>query len=213
MTMLNVHSIFKSIQGEGQLIGMPMIFIRLSGCPLRCTWCDSAEARDSKGETMNIDQIVEKVRKSAISAVCLTGGEPLAQRESISLMNRLVDLGLLVQLETSGALPIEEVPCSEKVMISMDIKCPSSGMDNRMKFTNIELLSPFDQIKFVVQDERDYQYAKQIISKYEPKCPVIMTPVGGIDLKFLAEKVLRDRLGVRVLPQLHKIIWGEEPNQ
>lgn len=211
--MLNVHSIFKSIQGEGQLIGLPMVFVRLSGCPLRCRWCDSEDSRESRGEVMDIDQIIEKVQKSSVTAVCLTGGEPLAQSGSITLMNRLVDSGFLIQLETSGALPIEEVPCTEQVMISMDIKCPSSGMDNRMKFTNIELLSPFDQIKFVVQDERDYEYAKKTIEKFEPKCPVIMTPVGGVDMKFLAEKVLRERLNVRVLPQLNKIIWGVEPDR
>lgn len=162
---------------------------------------------------MELDQIVDKVRKSSVTAVCLTGGEPLAQRESVTLMNRLVDSGFLIQLETSGALPIEEVPCTEQVMISMDIKCPSSGMDSRMKFENIEMLSPFDQLKFVIQDEMDYEFAKAIMQKYEPKCPVIMTPVGGVDMKFLAEKVLRDRLNVRVLPQLHKIIWGEEQDR
>lgn len=208
--MLKVHSIFKSIQGEGLLMGLPMIFIRLAGCPLRCKWCDTVDARSSPGKAMSLEEIIAKVENSKMRYVCLTGGEPLAQRETITLMNKLIDKDYFIQLETSGALSLDEVPCSENVMISMDIKCPSSGEHQSMDFSNIELLSQYDQLKFVIADEKDYGYAKEIIGKYEIKAAIVMTPVGGTDLKFLAEKVVKDRLQVRVMPQLHKLIWGNE---
>ncbi|MEM4265011.1 MAG: radical SAM protein [Thermoplasmata archaeon] len=211
--MLKVHSIFKSIQGEGLLMGLPMVFIRLAGCPLRCKWCDTADARSSPGKGMSLEEVMAEVENSKMRYVCLTGGEPLAQRESITLMNKLIDKDYFIQLETSGALSLEEVPCSENVMISMDIKCPSSGEHQSMDFSNIELLSQYDQLKFVIADEKDYAYAKEIIGKYEIKAAIVMTPVGGTDLKFLAEKVVKDRLQVRVMPQLHKLIWGNEPDR
>lgn len=211
--MLRVHSIFRSIQGEGLLMGLPMIFVRLTGCPLRCKWCDTADARSSPGKEMSVEQVMREIENSKLRYVCLTGGEPLAQRESVTLMNKLVDNDYFIQLETSGALSLEEVPCSESVMISMDIKCPSSGEHEKMDFSNIELLSQYDQLKFVIADEKDYEYAKQIMNRYEIKAAVIMTPVGGTDLKFLAEKVIKDRLQVRVMPQLHKLIWGDEPDR
>lgn len=212
-SMLRVHSIFKSIQGEGLLIGLPTVFIRLAGCPLRCKWCDTVDARTSPGKAMSIDEIMNEIEKSKLKYVCLTGGEPLAQKETISLMNRLIDKDFFIQLETSGAISLEEVPCSENVMTSMDIKCPSSGEKDKMDFSNIELLSQYDQLKFVIADEKDYEYAKDIMRKYDIKAAIIMTPVGGTDLKSLAEEVLRDRLQVRVLPQLHKLIWGNEPDR
>ncbi|MEM2839153.1 MAG: radical SAM protein [Thermoplasmata archaeon] len=211
--MLKVHSIFKSIQGEGLLMGLPMVFIRLAGCPLRCKWCDTADARSSPGKGMSLEEVIAEVENSKMRYVCLTGGEPLAQRESITLMNKLIDKDYFIQLETSGAFSLEEVPCSENVMISMDIKCPSSGEHQSMDFSNIELLSQYDQLKFVIADEKDYAYAKEIIGKYEIKAAIVMTPVGGTDLKFLAEKVVKDRLQVRVMPQLHKLIWGNEPDR
>jgi len=190
-----------------------MFFVRVAGCPLRCKWCDTDEARSSPGKQMTVDQITDEIEKSKLKYVCLTGGEPLAQDETVTLMNRLIDKDFFIQLETSGALSLEEVLCSENVMISMDIKCPSSGEHEKMDFSNIELLSQFDQLKFVIADERDYEYAKDIMKKQEIKAAIIMTPVGGTDLKFLAEKVLKDRLQVRVMPQLHKIIWGDEKDR
>lgn len=211
--MLRVYSIFKSIQGEGLLMGLPTVFIRLAGCPLRCSWCDTAEARTSSGKSMSIDQIVEEVQKTRLSYVCLTGGEPLMQKESITLMNKLIEKDYFIQLETSGAMTLEEVPCSENVMISMDIKCPSSGEQEKMEFANIELLSQFDQLKFIIADEDDYLYAKKIMSENAINAAVIMTPVGGTDMEWLAKRVIRDKLKVRVMPQLHKLIWGDEPNR
>lgn len=211
--MLRVHSIFKSLQGEGLLMGLPTVFVRLSGCPLRCSWCDTTDARIPGGKSMSIDEIVAEVEKTRLSYVCLTGGEPLMQEESIALMNKLLEKDFFIQLETSGAISLEEVPCSENVLISMDIKCPSSGEHERMDFSNIELLSQFDQLKFIIADEEDYLYAKKIMSDHTINSSIIMTPVGGKDLEWLSRRVIRDKLKVRVMPQLHKLIWGDQPDR
>ncbi len=209
---MKIYSIFKSLQGEGVTIGAPTAFIRTSGCPLRCTYCDTPQAFE-QGEQMGIDAILAKVAKLECRHVCLTGGEPLAQKDSTKLLEKLLDHGYHVVLETNGAMPLDEMPCVENLTISMDIKCPSSGESSKMIFKNIELLGPTDQLKFIISDDADYGYAKKVIAEYEPKCEVIMTPVGGKELRALAEKVLKDRLNVRVLPQLHKFIWGDEDNR
>jgi 7-carboxy-7-deazaguanine synthase len=209
---MKIYSIFKSIQGEGLTIGAPTTFVRTSGCPLRCTYCDTTQAYDT-GEQMTLDAIMKKVKKFGTRNVCLTGGEPLAQRDAPKLVQMLLDAGFKVVVETNGAMPLDELPCTESLTISMDIKCPSSGESEKMLFDNIELLGPTDQLKFIISDNKDYAYAKEILEKYSPKCEVIFTPVGGKDLKAIAEKVLKEELEVRVLPQLHKFIWGEEDNR
>ena len=209
---MKIYSIFRSIQGEGVMIGAPTVFIRTSGCPLRCTYCDTPQAFD-QGEEMAVEDIVAEVKRHDTANVCLTGGEPLAQKDSFRLIQKLVDEDFVVVVETSGAVPLDEMPCVENLSISMDIKCPSSGEEGRMVYENIELLGPTDQLKFVVSDDADYEFAKKVLGDYEPKCEVIFTPVGGRDLKELAEKVLKDGLRCRVLPQLHKLIWGDEDNR
>jgi len=209
---VKVYSIFRSLQGEGLSIGSPTVFIRTSGCPLRCTYCDTTQAYD-KGEEMSLEQIMKKVSKLKAKHVCLTGGEPMMQREAPKLVQMLVDEGYRVVLETNGAMLLDDLPSVETLTISMDIKCPSSGESGKMLFENIEFLGPTDQLKLIISDGRDYEYAKEVLRKYAPKCEVIFTPVGGTDLKDLAEKVLEDGLDVRVLPQLHKIIWGDEDNR
>lgn len=209
---MKVYSIFRSLQGEGLSIGSPTVFIRTSGCPLRCTYCDTTQAYD-KGEEMSLEQIMKKVSKLKAKHVCLTGGEPMMQREAPKLVQMLVDEGYRVVLETNGAMLLDDLPSVETLTISMDIKCPSSGESGKMLFENIESLRPTDQLKLIISDGRDYEYAKEVLQKYAPKCEVIFTPVGGTDLKDLAEKVLKDGLDVRVLPQLHKIIWGDEDNR
>ena len=209
---MKVYSIFKSLQGEGLTIGAPTAFIRTSGCPLRCAYCDTPQAFD-KGEQMTVDAILARVKKLRCAHVCLTGGEPLAQKEALRLIEKLLDEGYQLVLETSGAMPLDNLPCVENLSISMDIKCPSSGESGKMLFKNIELLGPTDQLKFIIGDEADYRYAKEVIENYPPKCEVIFTPIGGKDLKVLAEKVLKEGLNVRVLPQLHKFIWGDEDNR
>jgi 7-carboxy-7-deazaguanine synthase len=209
---MKIYSVFRSIQGEGLMIGSPTVFIRTSGCPLRCTYCDTPQAFD-KGEELSNDDIVERVQKYRTRDVCLTGGEPLAQKDSLRLIQRLLDSGNSVVVETCGAIPLDEMPCDGNLSISMDIKCPSSGEEGKMLYDNIELLGPTDQLKFVISDGEDYEFARKVIDGYDPKCEVILTPVGGTDLKDLAEKVLKDGLQVRVLPQLHKLIWGDEDDR
>lgn len=209
---MKIYSIFKSLQGEGLTIGAPTTFIRTSGCPLRCTYCDTPQAFD-KGEQMSLDDIMKKVKQMKCSHVCLTGGEPLAQKDAAKLIQMILGDGYNLVIETNGAMSLDDLPCVENLSISMDIKCPSSGESEKMLFENIEILGPTDQLKFIIQDDADYKYAKGIMEKYSPKCEVILTPVGGKDLRDLAEKVLKDGLNVRVLPQLHKFIWGDEDNR
>jgi len=209
---MKIYSIFKSLQGEGLTIGAPTTFIRTSGCPLRCTYCDTPQAFD-KGEQMTLDAIMKKVKQLRCRHVCLTGGEPMAQKDAPKLIQMLIDEGYHLVLETNGAMPLDELPCVENLTISMDIKCPSSGESDKMLFENLDVLGPTDQLKFIISDDKDYEYAKEIVEKHSPKCEVILTPVGGKDLKALAEKVLKDGVDARVLPQLHKFIWGNEDNR
>ena len=208
--MLKVNEIFHSIQGEGLYMGRPSVFVRLTGCNLRCKWCDTEYAFE-EGEKMSVDEVIAEIEKYGIKEVCITGGEPMLQDEVIGLMFRLIDTGYHIVLETNGSISLEDVPAEENVSVAMDIKCPSSGMADRMLFSNIELLGPGDFLKFVIADEEDYEYAMDILDKYQPECEAVFTPVGGADLKWLAEKVIDDgAMDIRVLPQLHKIIWGEK---
>ncbi|UCE92217.1 MAG: radical SAM protein [Methanobacteriota archaeon] len=209
---MKIYSIFRSLQGEGLTIGQPTVFIRTSGCPLRCTYCDTAKALE-EGKEMSLEDIVEAVEVYGTRHVCLTGGEPLAQDDAYRLIQRLLDSRHVVIVETSGAIPIDEMPCDERLSISMDIKCPSSGESDKMIWENIELLGPTDQLKFVIGDVEDYEFAKDTVRKHTPMCEVIFTPVGGTELRGLAEDVLRDEIDVRVLPQLHKLIWGDEDDR
>ncbi len=206
---MKINEIFASIQGEGILIGITTTFVRTTGCNLRCSWCDTRYAYE-EGEEMSWEEVIGKVKGFSHNHVCITGGEPLLQNDMISLIQGLVDEGYEVCLETNGSKSIEEIPCLESMVISLDIKCPSSGMQKEMVFSNIELLSLNDQLKFIISDLKDYEYAKEIIAKYKPMCSIIITPVGGRKLKDLTEWVLKDGLNVRVLPQLQKIIWGEK---
>jgi 7-carboxy-7-deazaguanine synthase len=202
-----ISEIFHSLQGEGLLIGLPTVFVRTSGCNLRCKWCDTDYAFEG-GQEMSIEEVLDSVGKYNCLHVCLTGGEPLLQKDAIKLINALLEKGYLISIETGGSVSVELLPCDDNLSISLDIKCPSSGEHDRMNFSNLELLSPNDQLKFVIADGEDYEYAKKILDEYETICQIVMQPVGGTDMKALAEKVLDDKLNVRVLPQLHKLIWG-----
>lgn len=205
---MKINEIFTSIQGEGINIGIPMTFVRVTGCNLRCKWCDTQYAYE-EGQEMSLDEIYLKVEELGIPRVCITGGEPLIYKEITKLITKFVDGGFFVQLQTNGSKTIQEMLCDENLCISMDIKCPSSGMHNRMDFSNIELLSPYDELKFVIADENDLAYAKKIIEEYKPKTNVVFQPVYGTDIKMIADAVVEEKLNVRVLPQLHKLIWGE----
>ncbi|HSE84338.1 MAG TPA: radical SAM protein [Thermodesulfobacteriota bacterium] len=208
---MKISEIFFSIQGEGMEIGLPTIFVRLFACDLRCSWCDSmyaVEGRDFKD--MTIEEVKREIERFGCKRVCLTGGEPLIQKKELEVLARdLVDEGYNVVLETSGHKEPPPIFWAESSLISMDCKCPSSGMQGKMNFSLFEKLRPKDQLKFVIQDEADYEYAKEILKKYQIKANIIFQPVYGTNLKWLTERVLEDKLvDVKVLPQLHKIIWG-----
>jgi 7-carboxy-7-deazaguanine synthase len=205
---MRVSEIFRSLQGEGVLIGTPTVFIRTVGCNLECSWCDTEYAREG-GEELSLEQILAEIDKHKTQFICLTGGEPLIQKDAIMLLDKLVDKCYHVTLETNGSLPLEDVPCADNMLISMDIKCPSSGMEERMLMSNLELLSPADQLKFIVADIEDLNYAEGILREHEVVSNVIFTPVGGMELEPVANFVLSRRINARVLPQLHKLIWGD----
>jgi 7-carboxy-7-deazaguanine synthase len=205
---MRISEIFYSLQGEGILTGLPTIFVRTTGCNLRCTWCDTQFAYEGGGE-IAVDHIVSNLEDFPVKRVCITGGEPLLQEELPILISRLLDSGYEVSLETNGSKSIRGYLEFGSLVISLDIKCPKSEMHESMDFLNIKRLRDKDQLKFVIADEGDYEYSKGILSEHKPQCNIIMMPVGGIELKDLAEWVLRDGLDVRALPQLQKIIWGD----
>jgi 7-carboxy-7-deazaguanine synthase len=204
---MKICETFRSLQGEGIKIGKLTYFIRTVGCNLQCSWCDTQYAMEG-GNDMSVDELMELVEDD--TDVCLTGGEPMLQKDVIELLTRLSDAGKDTVLETNGAVDLSNVPDRQNIIISMDIKCPSSGMQDRNLFSNIELLKKKDQLKFVIADGADLEYAIQTLGDYHPKCEVIFSPVGGMDVEPLAEEVIARRLNVRVLIQLHKLIWGNK---
>ncbi len=198
---------YPALQGEGIYIGIPMFFVRFTGCNLRCSWCDTKYAF-YEGEEMEIDDIVKKIEQSGMEWVCLTGGEPLIQKDIYRLIYRIVNDHKIL-IETNGSISIEELPTEENIRISLDIKTPSSGMHRFMKFENLDYLGEGDFVKFVIKDEEDFQYSKKIMEEYNIKTEIVFQPVWGTDIKWLASRVMEEKLNVRVLPQLHKMIWGE----
>ena len=210
-TRLKITEIFYSLQGEARNVGLPTVFIRLTGCPLRCAYCDT-EYAFSGGEWMNIDDIIAQARRYNTSFVTVTGGEPLAQKSCIDLLSRLCDAGFHVSLETSGAILVDKVDARvEKVV---DIKTPASTEDAKNKFENIALLQGDDQVKFVICDESDYLWSRQIIEQYQlvDRCEILFSPsYGQLDATVLADWILRDQLQVRFQVQLHKYLWGDQP--
>ncbi len=205
---MKVNEIFYSIQGEGTYIGVPMVFVRFTGCNLRCTWCDTKYAWD-EGREMEIDEIIDEIKKYQTKWVCVTGGEPLLQKDIYKFINRLLDMDYKVLVETNGSISIENLPCEENIIVDMDIKTPSSGMTQFMDLSNLELLGKKDTVKFVIANDEDYEFMKSFIKNHEINAEIIVQPEGNKNLKELVEKVLSDQLNVRVLPQLHKIIWGD----
>lgn len=204
---MRVCEIFNSIQGEGLTMGAPTVFVRAVGCNLRCSWCDTGYSFEG-GTDMTVEEILEEI--GDCFRVCFTGGEPMLQPDAVELIERLVSKGIQVVLETNGSVDLSEVPRDPLVMISMDIKCPSSGMTDRMMLSNIDILSSKDQLKFVIKDQADLDFAVGFVRSHRIPCPAIFGPVGGTGrLEWLVDRVLREHLDVRVLPQLHKIIWGD----
>lgn len=210
MSRLKVTETFVSIQGEADAVGWPTLFIRLTGCPLRCKYCDTQYSFYG-GEWRTLDELLDIARDSRVRHVCVTGGEPLAQKACLPLLAALCDAGYSVSLETSGALDISGV--DPRVSRVMDLKAPASGEADRNHWENLALLNARDELKIVLAGEADYAWAKSVLAarRLDALCPVLLSPVAGkLDAKQLAEWVLRDQLPVRVQLQLHKLIWGLE---
>jgi len=210
---VKVNEIFFSIQGEGIHIGLPTVFLRLFACDLRCSWCDTMYAVEGTDfREMETSEVLSQILKYGCSRVCITGGEPLIQREAVEEVTEvLLDRDFVVVLETSGNKRPPRIFSHPNSVVSMDCKCPGSGMASRMDFPLYDTLEEKDQLKFVIADDADYEYARDIIGERCVRASIIFQPVYGTKADWIAERVLRDGMeDVRVLPQLHKIFWGEK---
>lgn len=208
---LNLVEIFASVQGETSLTGLPTAFVRLAACNLRCTWCDTTYSF-GKGTKHSLDSIVQQIDDFGCSFVCITGGEPLLQENVHTLMTMLCDKKYTVSIETGGSLSTERI--DPRVRVILDVKCPKSGMSHKNHWQNMSLLRGHDEVKFVVADYQDYEYAKEISEKYglhTRQMPILLSPVhGALESKELVGWILRDKLPVRLNLQIHKYIWTPE---
>ena len=210
---LRVNEIFHSLQGEADSVGFPTVFVRLTGCPLRCQYCDTEYAFHA-GDWFDLDDIEEKVRKIGASYVCVTGGEPLAQPNCLKLLTRLCDAGFRVSLETSGALDISAV--DTRVSRVIDVKTPASNEASRNRIENFQHLTPSDQLKFVICSREDYLWSTEFLLQHglSARCRILFSPsYAQQSPTALAEWILQDRLPVRFQLQLHKILWGDVPGK
>jgi len=205
---MKVNEIFFSLQGEGILSGMPTVFIRTTGCNLRCVYCDTKYAYYD-GVEISVEEVVRRVKRHRCRYICITGGEPLLQNSIYNLINELKILYYNILIETNGSEDIVKLKSIPNVMVSLDIKCPSSGMHKQMLMNNISTLHETDQLKFIIQSKEDYTYGVGILQKYRPVCTVFFQPVWGLDPKRVAKWILADGIEARLGLQLHKIIWGE----
>lgn len=213
MSRLKITEIFLSLQGESSLVGWPTVFVRLTGCPLRCGYCDSEYAFYG-GKWQSFEQVLEQVKSHGVSHVCVTGGEPLAQKHCLSFLSALCDAGYTVSLETSGAMDVSTV--DHRVVRIVDIKTPGSGEVSRNRWDNLPILTARDEIKFVLCGREDYDWAKQIVGQHQlsKRCTVLFSPSQGqLPAAELADWIVRDRLPVRYQLQLHKILWGNVPGK
>lgn len=210
---LKITEIFRSIQGESSLVGWPTVFVRLTGCPLRCQYCDTAYAFHG-GEWRSIPDVLQAVAALGVRHVCVTGGEPLAQKACPALLAALCDAGYQVSLETSGAMDVSGV--DRRVARIMDLKTPDSGEVARNRWENLEHLTAHDEIKFVICSRGDYEWARGILRDHalDRRCTVLFSPSAEqVDPPQLAEWILADRLPVRFQLQLHKVLWGNSPGR
>ncbi len=213
MPRLRITEIFHSLQGESASVGWRTAFVRLTGCPLRCGYCDTAYAF-SGGDWRDIDEILASVAGFDVRYVTVTGGEPLAQPDCLALLGALCDAGYRVSLETSGALDVADV--DPRVIKVMDLKTPGSGEVGRNRYDNVGHLGAHDQVKFVIADRADYDWSREQLARWDlpSRCDVLFSPVAGVmDPAQLADWILEDRLDVRFQLQLHKILWGNEPGR
>jgi 7-carboxy-7-deazaguanine synthase len=211
LNKLRITEIFHSLQGESKTVGLPTVFVRLTGCPLRCQYCDTAYAFHG-GKTLGFDEMLEQIKAFDCKHICITGGEPLAQPACTALLKILADQGYLVSLETSGARDISAV--DERVLIVMDLKTPDSKESDKNKLSNLNYLKPTDHIKFVICSRDDYEWACQMITEHAltTRVEVLFSPsFDELAPKTLAEWILKDKLPVRFQLQLHKILWDDAP--
>ena len=209
---MRVIEVFHSIQGEGLLTGVRTTFVRTARCNLRCRWCDTTYSFGA-GTERSIPSLLAEVKRQRTRHVCLTGGEPLLQRESVDFVRRLSDRGLTTVIETGGSLDVGPYTGLAGVHLSVDVKCPSSRMEGRNLWSNLPKLSAEDTLKFVIGDRRDYLYARRVVRGYRGPAALVFQPVWGTDAGRLADWVLRDRLDVRVMLQEHKVLWGDVPGR
>jgi 7-carboxy-7-deazaguanine synthase len=227
VTALRLTEIFHSLQGEGSTVGLPTTFVRFTGCSLRCSWCDTTYSFYG-GEDWDVEKVMARLAPIATKRVCITGGEPMDQHEAaLALMDRLLRDDYFVVLETSGSIDLgaaDKLQPRRRLQLSMDLKCPSSNMQKRNRLENLAYLKPHDQLKFVISDRRDYEFAREILQTHEVGSEVLMQPMWAspdpvgptkiegdkADLRLLSKWVLDDGLDVRVGTQLHKLIWGHE---
>jgi 7-carboxy-7-deazaguanine synthase len=210
---LRITEIFYSLQGEADTVGFPTVFVRLTGCPLRCQFCDTAYAFHG-GEWMTVDDVLAKVAEFTPRHVCVTGGEPLAQKNCLPLLTRLCDANYRVSLETSGALPIDQV--DSRAIRIVDVKTPGSMEERRNRYEDLALLRPEEQIKFVICDRADYEWSREKLATLElpQRCAVLFSPSAEqLPARDLADWILADRLPVRFQLQLHKVLWGNVPGR
>ena len=205
---LLITEIFQSIQGEGRYIGIPMLFVRTNRCNLRCRWCDSTYTFQG-GTEVSLQELADKIRDYRHEWVCFTGGEPLLQKEAIKFVDLAHELGKNVLLETGGSLSVKEMARRDSVFIDMDIKTPSSGEERSLLADNLNYLRAQDYIKFVISDRKDFDYSVKFLQERKPTVEALFQPAWGTSLQWITEEVLDRGINARVLPQLHKIIWGE----
>lgn len=211
MSRLRITEIFYSLQGESRTVGLPTVFVRLTGCPLRCGYCDTEYAFQG-GQWFELEEILSQIAELNCQTICVTGGEPLAQKACPELLTRLCDAGYQVSLETSGSIDVASV--DERVSKVMDLKTPSSGEMEKNLYSNIDLLEQHDQVKFVMSDRDDFDWACDQIKKYDltARCEVLFSPVfSELEPTQLADWVLDAHLNVRMQVQLHKLLWGDKP--
>jgi len=213
VSRLKITEIFHSLQGEADTVGLPTVFVRLTGCPLRCQYCDTAYAFHG-GEWWELDAILARVRELGAHYVCVTGGEPLAQKTCLELLTRLCDAGLRVSIETSGAMSLEGV--DPRVVLVVDVKTPASGEESRNRYAELERLVAKDQVKFVICDRSDYEWSRGKVQELalDKRCGVLFSPSHEqLPARELADWILEDRLPVRFQVQLHKYLWGNTPGK
>jgi len=209
---MRIIEVFHSVQGEGPLTGVRTTFIRTARCNLRCTWCDTTYSF-GPGRERSIPSLLADVKRHRTQNVCLTGGEPLLQAESVELVRRLSERGITTVIETGGSLDVTPYLAFDRAVLSVDVKCPSSHMQSRNRWENLPRLRGTDVIKFVVADRPDYLFAKHVIREYHGPATTVFQPVWGTDAGRLADWVVRDRLDVRVMLQEHKVLWGDAPGR